>query len=202
MNNIFKLFKSNDTLYWLYAKSLYNTQKYINDVFEATQIIENLWLGGITSVCNRESLQERNIELIITAVYGASAIYPYDFNYSRSNLKDIEEENILLEIEKMVLIIHQELGKGKGVLVSCIKGRSRSCTIVAGYLIKYHNMTTDEALAFIKKRRSQIDPNPSYITSLNIYELKVAKEKMGKVEKIEKLVEVSDESDDEINLEF
>ena len=198
MNNIFKLFKSNDTLYWLYAKSLYNTQKYINDVFEATQILNNLWLGGITSVCNRESLLERNIELIITAVYGASAIYPYDFNYSRSNLKDIEEENILPEIEKMVPIIHSELEKGKGVLVSCIKGRSRSCTIVAGYLIKYHNMTTDEALAFIKKRRSQIDPNPSYITSLNIYELNVAKEKMGKkVEKIE-----SDESDDEINLEL
>ena len=177
MNSFFKLFKSNDTLYWLYAKSLYNTQKYINDVFEATQILDNLWLGGITSVCNRDSLQERNIELIITAVYGSSAMYPYDFIYSRSNLKDIEEEDILPEIEKMVPIIHEELKKEKGVLVSCVKGRSRSCTIVAGYLIKYHNMTTDEALNFIKNKRAQVDPNSSYITSLKIYELKIAKEK-------------------------
>lgn len=173
MNSLFKFFKSNDTLYWLYAKSLYNAQRYINDVFEANQIIEGLWLGGVSSVCNRDSLQERNIELIITAVYGSSAIYPYDFNYSRSNLKDIEEENILPEIEKMVPQIHEELLNKKGVLVSCVKGRSRSCTIVAAYLIKYHHMSTDEAIEFIKSKRSQIEPNPSYLISLKIYELKI-----------------------------
>ena len=166
MNALFKLFRSNDTLYWMYAKTLYNAQRYVNDVFEANQIIDNLWLGGISSVCNRDSLQERNISLIITAVLGSSAIFPYDFKHSRAKLKDIEEEDILPEIERLVPEIHKELLENKGVLVSCVKGRSRSCTIVAGYLMKYHNMTADEAIAFIKAKRSQIDPNPSYINSL------------------------------------
>ena len=173
MDNFFKIFKANDTLYWLYAKSLYNTQKYLNDVFEANQIIDNLWLGGISSVCNKESLQERNIQLIVTAVYGSSAAYPYDFKYSRSPLKDIENEDILPEIEKLLPEIHKELTEQKGVLVSCVKGRSRSASIVAAYLIKYHKMTSNQAIEFIRSKRSQIEPNIGYLNSLKRFEEKI-----------------------------
>ena len=176
MDNFFKIFKANDTLYWLYAKSLYNTQKYLNDVFEANQIVENLWLGGISSVCNKDSLQERNISLIITAVYGSSAAFPYDFKYSRSALKDIENEDILPEIVRLVPEIRREILEKRGVLVSCVKGRSRSSTIVAGYLIKYHHMTADEALRHIKDKRSQVDPNLGYLNSLKSYEEMVRRE--------------------------
>jgi hypothetical protein len=171
MESIFQILRSNDTLYWLYAKSLYTTQRYFNDVFEANKIIENLWLGGITSTCNREALQNKNINLIITAVLGSCATFPYNFQYDRAKLKDNDSDVILPEIQRLVPIIHQELKQNKGVLVSCIKGRSRSCTIVAAYLIKYHKMTTQEALNFIKDKRSQIQPIPSYITTLKLYEL-------------------------------
>ena len=177
MNSLFKTIKSNDTLYWTYAKTMYSTQKYVDDAFEANSIIEHLWLGGISSVCNRESLHERNIDLIITAVYGSSANFPYDFKYSRANLKDIENEDILPEIERLIPEIHKVLSENKGVLVSCIKGRSRSCTIVAAYLMKYKGMTSDQALEFIKSKRSQIDPNPEYLKTLKIFELKIRGEK-------------------------
>lgn len=182
MQSIFKIFKSNDTLYWIYAKALYNAQRYIDDVFEANQIIDNLWLGGISSTCNRDSLQERNIQLIITAVLGSSATYPYDFKYSRSKLKDIEGEDILPEIERLLPEIHEELSENRGVLVSCVKGRSRSCTIVAAYLVKYKNMTADEAIKFIRDKRSQIDPNVSYLNSLAQFEKKVLSERELRLE--------------------
>ena len=180
MNGIFKMFRSNDTLYWLYAKSLYNTQKYVNDIFEANQILDNLWLGGCPSVCNRESLKERGIETVIIAVYGATAAYPFDFKYSKSNLKDVAEENIISEINKMIPEIHESLSENKGVLVSCVKGRSRSCSIVAAYLIKYHEMSTDEALAFIKNKRSQVSPNLGYIKQLRKFEKDVIEDRNNK----------------------
>jgi hypothetical protein len=170
MKALFKVFKSNDYLYWLYAKSMYNIQKFRDDTFEASKICENLWLGGITSVCNRDELKERNIELIITAVYGASASYPYDFHYQRSNLKDIEDENILPEIERLLPIIDLEIRNNRAVLVSCIMGRSRSASIVAAYLMKYKNMSLDTALKYIKEKRAQIDPNPSYLLQLKEFE--------------------------------
>lgn len=171
MKALFNIFKSNDTLYWMYAKALYNTQKYRDDTFEASKICENLWLGGITSTCNHEALKDRNIELIITAVYGASAIYPFDFNYQSADLKDIEDEELLPEIERLLPIIDYELRQQRGVLVSCVMGRSRSASIITAYLMKYKNMTLDQALNYVRERRSQIDPNPSYLSQLREFEV-------------------------------
>lgn len=180
MDKLFKIIKSNETLYWLYAKSLYSTQKYRNDIFEASQILDNLWLGGCSSVCNRKSLKERDIESIIIAVRGATASYPFDFKYDKANLNDVEGENILPEIERLLPIIHESLFEEKGILVSCIYGRSRSCSIVAAYLIKYHNMTTEEALEFIRQKRSQISPNEGYVEQLKRFEKKIVEKRNDK----------------------
>ena len=171
MKSAVNILKANDWLYWTYAKFMYGTQKYRDSTFEASKIIDNLWLGGITSTCNKEELMERNIQLIVTAVYGASANFPYDFEYERANLKDIESEDILEEIERVLPEIHNALQEGKGVLVSCIQGRSRSASFVIAYLMRYRDMTLDAALKFVKDRRSQVDPNEGYLKQLKYFEL-------------------------------
>ena len=165
-----KVFAKNEWIYYYYAKIKSNLQKYIDDSFEANQIIENLWVGAISSSCNREALHEYNIEIIISAFLGSTAEFPYDFNYERAKLRDVEDEDILGDLENLLPIIHKNLLEGKGVLCHCQMGRSRSVTIVAAYLIRYKNMTTDEALAFIKSKRTQINPNKGYIDQLHIFE--------------------------------
>jgi len=165
-----KLWSRNEYFYWIYSKAKFNIQPYINKTFEATQIIDNLWLGSITSSCNREELKKRNINTIISAVLGASAIYPFDFNYKKSKLRDTEYEDILGEIEEKLPIIHEKLTNNEGVLVHCICGISRSTTTVAAYLIKYKNMSLDETIEFIKSKRSQIDPNKGYMSQLEEFE--------------------------------
>ena len=66
------------------------------------------------------------------------------------------------EIDKMYNLItntqvlekmHEVLEKNESVLVHCHQGISRSCTIVASYLIKYKNMTPGEAVQYIKSKR-------------------------------------------------
>ena len=58
----------------------------------------------------------------------------------------IHETHVL---EKM----HLALQEKKPVLVHCFAGMQRSCALVACYLIKYNNMTPDEAIDYIKLKR-------------------------------------------------
>lgn len=174
----FKVWGRTEWIYWAYSKVKFNIQPYIDDTFEACQIIDDLWLGSLASSCNREALKSRNIETIISAVLGASAIYPFDFNYEKAKLRDVDDEDILNDIEKLLPIMRSDLMLGRGVLCHCHHGKSRSVTIVAAYLIKYHNMSADEALSFIKNKRTQIDPNPGYIKQLYQYEKIVQEERI------------------------
>lgn len=178
----FKIWQRSSWPYWLYAKAVFALQPYRDDTFEATQIIENLWVGDIRSPCNKESLIENNIEMIVSAVYGASAYHPFSFNYEKANLRDVSNENIIDEFDRLLPKIHEELRNNKGVLVHCMQGASRSATIVAAYLIKYHNMTADDALAFMKKKRSCVNPNEGYRNQLDMFE----KQMQAKREEVER----------------
>jgi Dual specificity phosphatase, catalytic domain len=184
--NTIKVWGRSEWIYYYYSKIKTSMQKYIDVTFEATKILDNLWLGSITSSCNREALHENKIETIISAILGSTASFPFDFNYDRAKLRDVQDEDILCDIKRLLPIIHNEINNERGVLIHCIHGKSRSTTIVAAYLIKYKNMTTDEALEFIKNKRSQIDPNPGYIRQLREFEDEIRDERM-KEEKLEEL---------------
>ena len=181
----FKMWQRSSWPYWLYAKTMFALQPYRDDTFEATKIIDNLWVGDIRSPCNRDSLKENNIEMIVSAVYGATAYHPFHFTYEKANLRDTEDENILDEIARLLPEIRQQVVQGKGVLVHCMQGASRSVTIVAAYLIKYHNMSSDEALVFMKEKRSCVNPNQGYRDQLKLFEQIVIaeREELGRQKK-------------------
>ena len=169
-----KIWARNEWLYYYYGKLRTTMQKYIDDTFEASEILNNLWLGAVSSSCNREMLHENGIETVVSAILGSSAAYPFDFNYERSKLRDVEDEDIKSEFYRLLPIIHTELLNNKGMLVHCIFGKSRSASIVAAYLIKYKKMTTEEALRFIKSKRAQVSPNQSYIRQLKEFEEEIS----------------------------
>jgi predicted protein tyrosine phosphatase len=173
----FKIWQRSSWPYWIYAKLMFLAQPYRDDTFEATQIISNLWVGDIRSPCNKESLKEHNIEMIVSAVYGASAHHPFDFDYEKANLRDMEGENILEEIIRLLPLIRETILQDKGVLVHCIQGASRSATIVAAYLIQYEHMGAEEALEYMKRKRSCVNPNQSYREQLNIFAHMVSSDK-------------------------
>jgi hypothetical protein len=61
--------------------------------------------------------------------------------------KLLKEHSVL---EKMKAIIDC----GGRVLVHCRVGMSRSCSVIACYLVRYCGMTTDEAIRYIRDKRS------------------------------------------------
>ncbi len=172
----FKIWQRSSWLYWLYAKLTFASQPYRDDTFEATQIVENLWVGDRRSPCNEESLKENNITMIITVVLGATAYFPFDFKYEKADLRDMDGENILNEIDRLLPIIREEVEQGNGVLVHCMQGASRSVTVVAAYLVKYHDMSAEGALEYMKKKRSCVNPNQGYRDQLEFFEEKIMRE--------------------------
>jgi protein-tyrosine phosphatase len=168
--NKFNMWRRSKWPYWIYAKAMFAIQPYRDDTFEATQIIKNLWIGDIRSPCNKKSLEEHGIHTIVSAVYGATAYHPFKFNYEKADLRDTDREDILKEIKRLLPLIHQELVSDNGVLVHCMQGASRSATIVAAYLMKYHNMLAKEAISFMQNKRSCVNPNDGYVKQLIEYE--------------------------------
>lgn len=67
-----------------------------------------------------------------------------------------DSEILLSHLVNVTEKIHEAILKRKKVLVHCSMGISRSCTVVAAYLIRYYNVTSvDEVISFIKEKRKE-----------------------------------------------
>lgn len=84
-------------------------------------------------------------------------------------LDDTEDADVLRHLLPSIHFIQAELEKGRGVLVHCHAGISRSSTIVAAYLMYSKNLDTEAALEMIKNVRPNIEPNQNFLRQLEIF---------------------------------
>lgn len=113
------------------------------------EITPNLWLGGaphyprdyqflldngLTAVLNIRAEREDNVNL-----YRQN-----DIAYMQLKVLDVTVPSTEM-IDAGVEFLHQQIEDGRIVLVHCAKGRGRSATILAAYLMRYEGLSFDEA---------------------------------------------------------
>merc|ERR1711963_353669 len=62
---------------------------------------------------------------------------------------------------------------------------SRSATLCIAYFMRHHNMSMDEAYAFVKEKRPIIHPNLGFVKQLKQFEAKLAFRRSGIKRKFE-----------------
>ncbi|KAJ7359583.1 hypothetical protein DFH08DRAFT_921747 [Mycena albidolilacea] len=132
------------------------------------EVIPGLWVGDLPSAKDTASLKANNIFSILSAMRGRVTINE-TFIRHQILLDDTEETDVLVHFVPAITFIQAELDKGRGVLVHCQAGMSRSVTIVAAYLMYTKNIDTQAALDIIRQARPNIDPNPGFLQQLEIF---------------------------------
>lgn len=127
------------------------------------EIIPNLFLGDLL-----KALESKNSFDIIINLSGYDYNLFNDVKIYNYTIDDNPFEDIIKIINETNEIIKTELENNKKILVHCYAGRSRSVSVIMGYLIKYHGMSYNDAEQLIKSKRldNEININIGFIAQL------------------------------------
>ena|SRR3990167_2777009 len=74
------------------------------------------------------------------------------------------------QLEEAIRFIHSHRKNKQNVVVNCAQGKSRSSTVVIAYIMVVNNMNFQEALAYVRSKRSIADPNSFFVQQLKEFE--------------------------------
>jgi hypothetical protein len=150
----------------------------------ADEVVPGLWLGSRYAAQNPEYMKEKRIR----AVFNCTKDIPFDTSIPRQyrvpvddSLQEPDIRNLELWSYEIVSKIAHEMRRaeadGTAVLVHCAAGMQRSAASVAMYLIATKGMTTDQAVAYIKSKRSiAFQPSINFEKSIRGFQASFEKE--------------------------
>ncbi|XP_036309506.1 dual specificity protein phosphatase 10 [Pipistrellus kuhlii] len=139
---------------------------------ELTPILPFLFLGNEQDAQDLDAMQRLNIGYVIN-VTTHLPLYHYEkglFSYKRLPATDSNKQNLRQYFEEAFEFIEEAHQCGKGLLIHCQAGVSRSATIVIAYLMKHTRMTMTDAYKFVKGKRPIISPNLNFMGQLLEFE--------------------------------
>lgn len=143
--------------------------------FVVSEIIPNkLYLSGIYPIFrDLDKLKNMKITHILSITDNAK---PTDIEINNFIVHHIQLKDDIIGVDiykyfnSTNTLINDILKKNNNkLLVHCAAGASRSATLIISHLMN-NGMTMDNALAYVKKCRSIVNPNISFIKQLREYE--------------------------------
>lgn len=157
-------------IWWSIQKMQLYYDYFVSNTRKLDHIVDNIYLGNWYDSISPERLKQSNIKRILTlnrenkhTDIELSMFRKLGIQYKYITIDDSKYSNILSHIDESLKFIRID---GDNILIHCSAGISRSVSIVIAYLIKYKNMTVDQALNFIREKRSIANPNIGFISQL------------------------------------
>jgi len=127
------------------------------------EILPRLFLTNFRGAADLKTLQLQNISCVV-CVNGAADDNPHPKELAYLNIEGVEDEEshsetLCSHLKDAGLFIHQRRQEGKGVVVHCAAGISRSSTIVLFYLMQHEGMSLRGAFVHLKSKRRIVWPN-------------------------------------------
>lgn len=125
--------------------------------FPAKEIVPGLWIGSKRDSMDATFMRRHDIRVIINCTNEVDAPFKDTIPTYRVPLDDAEHSNavFLQHAEYVAAVIDVCLQEGRGVLVHCFAGVSRSASMVAAYLILARGMSKEEAIATVRARKKE-----------------------------------------------
>lgn len=125
------------------------------EISTATEIVPHLWLGNAKDSQHTEFLSQ------IDTVINCTKDLPFVDSTKRcvripidDNLESKEVATLFKYLETTTRLMDQSLRYGHRVLVHCFAGKQRSAALVAAYLVRYLDLTIEEAVKLIQSKRN------------------------------------------------
>ncbi len=139
--------------------------------FEAPdRVVDNLWLGSCHSDVDKGYLKNLGIAAIILVCCDPTPRFPDDFEYYTINAGDTLTEDLLMHLDKTANFISEHVSQGRGVLVRCAAGASRSPTVVTAYLMKTKKWPLEKSLEAVTRARPLVCINEHFVEQLRVYQ--------------------------------
>jgi len=140
----------------------------------AHEILPGIWLGNVYA--SKDTFWQKQNK--ISAIINCTKDLPFsstDLSLYRipvhDNLEREEIRNLELWSFEIVYKISNEVKKGNHILIHCAAGMQRSAACLAMYLIAITRCTTDEAITFIRNKRSiAFTPKANFYDSIKGFE--------------------------------
>ncbi|KAH8829287.1 hypothetical protein DL96DRAFT_1527004 [Flagelloscypha sp. PMI_526] len=137
-------------------------------IMSMDEVIPRLWVGDLRSALDVALLRSNGVFSVLSAMRGKVRIHE-TFIRHQIDLDDSEEEDIIVHFLPSISFIQAELDKGRGVLVHCQAGMSRSVAIVAAYIMYTEKKNPQEALKMIRSKRPFAEPNVGFHDQLQVF---------------------------------
>jgi Dual specificity phosphatase, catalytic domain len=151
----------------------------------SNEIINRLWLGDYHASQDETFLRGNHIDVVFNCTKDLpfKMVAPKQYRVPLDdNLEEVEIRNAGLWSYEIVYTMMKHYTAGDRILVHCMAGRQRSACCVAMFLILQSNMTTDQAIRFIRERRPvAFMPQPNFLESIRTFEDRYQKDILPKI---------------------
>jgi hypothetical protein len=130
-----------------------------------------MYVSGWLVAEDWSQLESHGITHVInTACMVSKCPFPSAIAYLCLSIEDSRNEDILAYVYPCIGFIEAALLSGGRVLIHCMEGVSRSCTIAIAYVMWKQGLTYREAQDFVQSGRPVCQPNPGFICQLLDFE--------------------------------